>query len=72
MNVQYTVSLYNPHAHTFKVTLEISKPYKDGQLLSLPAWIPGSYMIRDFARNITTIRAHSNNKIGRASCRERV
>ena len=62
MNVQYTVSLYNPHAHTFKVTLEINEPAKDGQILSLPAWIPGSYMIRDFAKNITTIRAHSNNK----------
>ncbi len=62
MNVQYTVYLFNPHAHTFKVTLEISKPDINGQVLSLPDWIPGSYMIRDFARNITTIRAHSNGK----------
>lgn len=62
MNVQYTVNLFNPHAHTFKVTLEISKPDINGQVLSLPAWIPGSYMIRDFAKNITTINAHSNNK----------
>jgi predicted metalloprotease with PDZ domain len=25
----------------------------------MPAWIPGSYMIRDFARNIVSITAHS-------------
>ena len=62
MNLHYTVNLLNPHAHTFKVTLTIKNPNPDGQLLSLPAWIPGSYMIRDFAKNITTIKAHSNNQ----------
>jgi len=62
MNIRYTVNLFNPHAHVFKVTLEISTPDKDGQILSLPAWIPGSYMIRDFAKNIINIQAKSNNK----------
>lgn len=62
MNIQYTVYLFNPHAHTYKVTLEINTPDKTGQILSLPAWIPGSYMIRDFAKNIISIKAQSNNK----------
>lgn len=62
MNIKYTVSLFNPHAHIFKVTLEISRPDKNGQILSLPAWIPGSYMIRDFAKNIISIHAHANEK----------
>jgi len=62
MNIQYTVNLYNPHAHIFKVTLEIAKPDTAGQVLSLPAWIPGSYMIRDFAKNIISIKAQSNNQ----------
>jgi predicted metalloprotease with PDZ domain len=62
MNIQYTVNLFNPHAHIFKVTLEISTPDKTGQVLSLPTWIPGSYMIRDFAKNIINIKASSNNK----------
>ena len=61
MNLHYSVVLLNPHAHTFQVTLTIKNPNIDGQLLSLPAWIPGSYMIRDFAKNITTIKAYSNN-----------
>ncbi len=62
MNIQYTVELYNPHAHIFKVTLEIAKPDMTGQVLSLPAWIPGSYMIRDFAKNINRLKAQSNNQ----------
>ena len=63
MTIKYTVNLHNPHAHTFKVTLEISHPDKNGQIISLPAWIPGSYMIRDFAKNIITIDARSDNKV---------
>lgn len=62
MNIQYTATLLKPHAHIFKVTLEINKPDDTGQVLSLPAWIPGSYMIRDFAKNIISIKAQSNNK----------
>lgn len=31
------------------------------QQLSLPAWIPGSYMIRDFARNIVAFEAMSSD-----------
>ena len=61
MTIKYTVNLHNPHAHTFRVTLEISHPDEKGQRISLPAWIPGSYMIRDFAKNIITIDAKSNN-----------
>lgn len=63
MNIQYTVNLFKPHAHIFKVTLKIDAPNKAGQVLSLPAWIPGSYMIRDFAKNITKIKAFSNKKL---------
>lgn len=63
MNIQYTVKLSNPHAHIFKVTLKIESPNKDGQTLSLPAWIPGSYMIRDFAKNILNVKAFSKNKV---------
>lgn len=62
MNIQYTVTLLKPHAHIFKVTLEINQPNDNGQVLSLPAWIPGSYMIRDFAKNIISIKAQSDNK----------
>ena len=55
--VTYEVKLSPSSAHTLEVALHIPSPEKGGQRLSLPAWIPGSYMIRDFARNIIQLRA---------------
>src|SRR6185312_384549 len=37
-------------------------PAEIGQIFSLPAWIPGSYMIREFARNIVRIHAESKGE----------
>ena len=48
--------------HLFEVTITINKPATEGQLFSLPAWIPGSYMIREFARNIVSISASSEGR----------
>jgi predicted metalloprotease with PDZ domain len=55
----YRVKLARPNAHLFEVKLSIPEPDPDGQRLSLPAWIPGSYMIRDFAKNIVRLSANS-------------
>lgn len=61
--VHYRIYPVHPEAHLFKVTLTIDSPAPEGQVVSLPAWIPGSYMIRDFARNIVTIEAHCNTSV---------
>ncbi|HEC06929.1 MAG TPA: M61 family peptidase [Thiolapillus brandeum] len=53
----YTLRPASPKAHIFRIALIVGEPDAKGQRLSLPAWIPGSYMIRDFARNIVSIRA---------------
>ena len=60
--VEYTVIPSNPAAHLFTVRLRIGNPNPEGQTLSLPTWIPGSYMIREFAKNIVEIRAYSDQK----------
>ncbi len=60
--IRYSITSNDCAAHVFDVTLTIAAPAVDGQVLSLPAWIPGSYMIREFARNIVRIRAESNGK----------
>ena len=62
MSIQYRVEACSPQAHLFRVTLTISAPSAEGECLSLPAWIPGSYMIREFARNIVEIRASQADK----------
>jgi predicted metalloprotease with PDZ domain len=60
-HIQYNVNVSSIPGHTFDVSLRIESPDKNGQILRLPAWIPGSYMIRDFAKNIITINAQDDS-----------
>jgi predicted metalloprotease with PDZ domain len=55
--IHYHVNVSSIAGHIFDVSLRIENPDENGQVLTLPAWIPGSYMIRDFAKNIIKISA---------------
>jgi len=61
MTIRYAICPADPGAHLFRVTVQIEirsdGPAGEGQAFVLPAWIPGSYMIRDFARHIVRLRA---------------
>lgn len=61
MSIDYTVGISHADAHLIDMCLHVTDPDPDpaGQVLRLPNWIPGSYMIRDFSRNIVTISAMS-------------
>lgn len=56
-SVSYRIAPIDPHAHLFEVTLTIAQPDPQGQRVALPAWIPGSYRIREFARHVVSIDA---------------
>ena len=58
----YTVTPFDPSGHRLKITLTIANPDPAGQELSMPAWIPGSYLVRDFARQVETITASSQGQ----------
>ena len=60
--IRYTIAPAAPKAHVFTVTVTVDAPDSQGQRFSLPAWIPGSYMIREFARNIVRIEASSAHR----------
>ncbi len=60
--ILYSLEPFDLAGHRFRVTLTIPKPNPRGQIVSLPAWIPGSYLIRDFARQIETISARSGKR----------
>jgi len=59
--IRYQISSPNPASHYFEVTLRVDNPDPDGQRLRLPNWIPGSYMIRDFSRNLLDLRARGQS-----------
>ncbi|HXW60398.1 MAG TPA: hypothetical protein VEK06_02560, partial [Myxococcota bacterium] len=42
--------------HLFDITMTLDNAAKN-QRLSLPAWAPGSYLVRDFAQHIVAINA---------------
>ena len=51
-----------PLAHVFRVSLTLPEPDPEGQGLAFPAWVPGSYTIRDLARHVTEIRAERDGR----------
>lgn len=55
--VSYRIISLCTRSHYYDLSLEISDPDPSGQQLSLPTWIPGSYLIREFARNVLDISA---------------
>ncbi|MDC8760698.1 M61 family metallopeptidase [Janthinobacterium fluminis] len=58
--IAYAIRAKDLAGHLFEVTLTVQAPAAGGQIFALPAWIPGSYMIREFSRNIVQINAESN------------
>jgi predicted metalloprotease with PDZ domain len=57
--IRYSIFPAHPEGHYFEVKCAIEDPDPAGQGIALPAWIPGSYLIRDFARHVVEIRARS-------------
>jgi predicted metalloprotease with PDZ domain len=54
--IDFRVRIPQPSSHRFLVTLTIPRPAAQ-QVVSLPVWIPGSYMVREFARQLSAFEA---------------
>ncbi|HIE79025.1 MAG TPA: peptidase M61, partial [Candidatus Thioglobus sp.] len=63
MSLIYEITPISPHKHLFSVSVTVPEPNPLGQVFKLPSWIPGSYLIRDFAKNIVTLSAKSDSKV---------
>jgi predicted metalloprotease with PDZ domain len=59
--ITYRIDAEDVHAHLFRVTLRVPKPAAQ-QRLSLPVWIPGSYLVREFARHLSGLQATQSGK----------
>ena len=67
--VSYRIDIAEPNTHLFHVTLTIAKPAAR-QRLSLPVWIPGSYLIREFAKNLSKLHARQGTRLRDVACRQ--
>jgi predicted metalloprotease with PDZ domain len=59
--IHFRIEVADAAAHLFKVTLTIPDPAAE-QHLRLPTWIPGSYMVREFARHLSRIEARQGRE----------
>ncbi len=59
--IRYRIELHDLHAHQYRVTLTVPRPAAE-QRLSLPVWIPGSYMVREFGRHLSHLQARQGSR----------
>ncbi|MFN4117469.1 M61 family metallopeptidase [Acidovorax sp.] len=59
--LHYRVDPSDLNAHLFTVTLTVAQPAQ-GQEVSLPAWIPGSYLVREFSKNLQNLKARQGRR----------
>ncbi|MBG1266436.1 M61 family metallopeptidase [Nostoc sp. WHI] len=60
--IHYLVAMSQPETHLFEVTLRLvnySSPILD---LKLPVWTPGSYLVREYAKNLQDFVAFAEDK----------
>ncbi len=59
--VHYRIDPSALHERLYRVTLTIQAPAA-AQELSLPVWIPGSYLVREFSKNLQRLTAHQGGQ----------
>jgi len=60
--INYKLKMPNPQSHYFEVEM-ILEGFKDKQIeIKMPVWAPGSYLIREFSRNVNQVFAFDENK----------
>src|SRR5687768_5243632 len=60
-NIAFTVSMPRPHTHLFEIDVSIKREglvaVPAEELLVMPVWTPGSYLVREFERHVQDFAA---------------
>lgn len=59
-NIHLEVSFSEPQAHYADVKMTIDNIKKDEITVKMPVWTPGSYLVREFAKNVESFKVSSN------------
>lgn len=62
LQISYTVTFPEAQAHYADVEMDISGIAQNALDLKLPVWTPGSYLVREFAKNIESFTASANDQ----------
>src|SRR4051812_17362029 len=60
--IRYRIDASATASHTYAVELTVPHPGAE-QRLSLPVWVPGSYLVREFARHLSAVTAEQDGRI---------
>jgi predicted metalloprotease with PDZ domain len=61
-NIHYTVKMEDPNTHIFNVQIDIDGIKDDFVEVYMPVWTLGSYLVREFSKNIISASAHSKKE----------
>ncbi|MBC8374937.1 MAG: M61 family metallopeptidase [FCB group bacterium] len=59
-SIHYNLSMSEPHTHLFEVEMRLEGS-RGTEVVALPVWTPGSYLVREYARNVQDISARSTD-----------
>lgn len=63
LELTYHLSMPQPNSHYFAVKIDVKGNKANTQEFKLPVWTPGSYLVREFSKNLNQVKAIDiNNK----------
>lgn len=57
-SVHYELAMPEPHTHLLEVSMTLDGT-RGREIVAMPVWTPGSYLVREFARNVQDLWAES-------------
>jgi predicted metalloprotease with PDZ domain len=63
VKIVYTVSFPEAQAHYMDVEMDISGITQPSINLKMPVWTPGSYLVREFAKNVELLTAKTGHQV---------
>lgn len=57
-NVNYKLRMSKPQTHYFEVEMNITDISDNEIEVKLPVWAPGSYLVREFSKNLNLVKAY--------------
>jgi predicted metalloprotease with PDZ domain len=61
MEIKYFVEVMDPKTHVVRVRVSGQRDGMDNLSFYLPSWSPGSYLMREYSRNIRSVKVLSDN-----------
>ena len=61
--LSYKVSMPEPHTHYFKVEINLQNLRGKSINMKMPVWTPGSYLVREFSRNVENVEARAGQQV---------